>query len=419
MKVAMISEHASPLAALGGVDAGGQNTHVAELARAVARRGNEVRVYTRRDARDLPERVPLAPNVTVAHVPAGPPEPLPKDDLLPFMGEFGRWLAACWADGDFRPDVVHAHFWMSGLAALTATAASRVPVVVTYHALGSVKRRYQGDKDTSPATRIGLERTLGSLADRVIAQSDDEVDELGRIGVRRADTVVVPSGVDTDVYSPAGPAAERPPAGRRRILTVGRLVERKGYADLIRALQRVPAAELTIVGGPPAAQLDGEPEAKRLRKIAQDAGVDDRVRLVGAVPHGDMPDWYRSTDVLACAPWYEPFGLTPLEAMACGVPVVGYAVGGIAESVIDGVTGCLVPPRDITALSGALRSLLGDDMRRMSFASAAVDRVRSRYTWDRTAFDVVRVYAAVTGEPADAVEPAVEPTGDTLTEVIT
>ncbi|WP_203900574.1 glycosyltransferase [Virgisporangium aliadipatigenens] len=400
MRIAMVSEHASPLATLGGVDAGGQNTHVAELARAVAARGHEVRVYTRREDRTAPSEVDFAPGVVVEHVPAGPPRVLPKDDLLPFMGDFGRWLEKRWSDGDFRPDVVHAHFWMSGLAALTATAGARVPVVVTFHALGTVKRRYQGAKDTSPEGRVGLERTLGRLADRVIAQCADEVDELARMGIARNNIVVAPSGVDTETFSPAGPTMPRR-EGLRRVLSVGRLVERKGYDDLIRALRRVPDTELVIAGGPPAEKLDGDPEAQRLRAVAAKAGVGDRLVLLGSVPSADMPAWYRSADVVCCPPWYEPFGLTPLEAMACGVPVVTYAVGGLAESVIDGVTGLHVPPRDVRALAVALRSVLQDEVRRMSFASAAVDRVRSRYTWDRAALDVGRVYASVAGLETD------------------
>jgi glycosyltransferase involved in cell wall biosynthesis len=149
--------------------------------------------------------------------------------------------------------------------------------------------------------------------------------------------------------------------------------------------------------------------ALNLRRLAEQRGVADRVRILGCVPREDMAAWYRSADVVACAPWYEPFGLTPLEAMACGVPVVAYAVGGLAESVIDGVTGTLVPPRDVRHLAAALRAVLGDEVRRMSYASAAVDRVRSRYTWERTAADVERVYASVTGEPI--------PAGGALTEV--
>jgi D-inositol-3-phosphate glycosyltransferase len=408
LRVAMISEHASPLAMLGGVDAGGQNTHVAELAIALAQRGHDVRVYTRRDDPDLPDEVPLADGACVEHVPAGPAERVPKDDLLPFMGEFGRWLAARWTSPDFVPDVVHAHFWMSGLAALTATSASRIPVVVTYHALGSIKRRYQGDKDTSPETRIGLERELGHLADRVVAQCAEEVDELGRMGVPRSSIQIVPSGVNVDRFTPTGPTAER--SDRPRILSAGRMVERKGFADLVRALRLVPDAELVVIGGPPAAELSGDRVAVGLSRLAEKLDVADRLRMVGSVPAEDMPAWYRSADVVACAPWYEPFGLTPLEAMACGVPVVAYAVGGLAESVIDGVTGILVPGRDVRGLATALRTVLGDEVRRMSYASAAVDRVRSRYTWERTAADIERVYALVTGEPVTSVTALTEVT---------
>jgi D-inositol-3-phosphate glycosyltransferase len=396
LRIAMISEHVSPLATPGGVDCGGQHTHVTELSRALARRGHEVRVYTRRDREDAVD-TSFEDGVTVVHVPVGPAAPLPKDALLPYMGDFGRWLAAHWQDDDQAPDVIHAHFWMSGLAALTATAQSRIPVVVTFHALGSVKRRYLGDKDTSPDTRTGLERTVGTMVNRVIAQSADEVAELGRLGIKRTDTAIVPSGVNIERFTQTGPVAERPPDGRQRILSVGRMVERKGFGDLIQALRRVPDAELVLAGGPPASELATDPEAIRLRALAEQAKVADRVRMVGSVAAEDLAALYRSADVVACTPWYEPFGLTPLEAMACGVPVVAYAVGGLAESVIDRVTGTLVQPRDVRGLGSALRTLLADEVRRMSYASAAADRVRARFTWDRAAFDVERVYFEAAG----------------------
>jgi glycosyltransferase involved in cell wall biosynthesis len=307
--------------------------------------------------------------------------------------------------------VVHAHNWMSGLAALTATANSRIPVVVTYHVLGSVKHRFLGDRDTSPAPRQGMERELGLLADKVIAQSHDEVDELGRLGIPRGDIVVIPSGVDVERFTPGGPVLGKPrrDGDRPRILSVGRLIERKGFEDLIAALRALPEAELVIAGGPPASGLDADPAAGRLRALADRLGVAERLRLLGSVPRDEMPALYRSADVLACAPWYEPFGLTPLEAMACGVPVVAYAVGGLAESVIDGVTGTLVAPRDVRALAVALRGILSDDVRRMSYSSAAVDRAHSRYTWQRAAAEVERVYAAATGAPLS--------TDEALTEV--
>ncbi|MBO3741413.1 glycosyltransferase [Actinoplanes flavus] len=393
MRIAMISEHASPLAALGGVDAGGQNSHVAELAAALAANGHEVRVYTRRDSPDLPEVVPMGERADVVHVPAGPPEALPKDELLPYMGAFAAWMAGDWR-AEWMPDVAHAHFWMSGLATLDAGHACGVPVVQTFHALGTVKRRYQGAADTSPPGRIGYERHIGRSADRVIVQCRDEIEELLRLGVPRSRMSLVPSGVNTERFSARGPAVARTP-GLNRILTVARLVERKGIEDAIRAMPAVPGAELVVVGGPPPEELDAEPYARRLRALAAHCRVADRVRLAGAVPAHEMPAWYRSADVLAATPWYEPFGLTPLEAMACGVPVVATAVGGLTDTVVDGVTGDLVPPRDPRALAVALRRIAGDEVRRYGYAAAAADRAAASYSWPRIAERLTAVYSTV------------------------
>ena len=400
MRIAMVSEHASPLAALGGVDAGGQNLHVAELSAALASAGHEVRVYTRRDSRRLPAIVETGPGVSVVHVPAGPAKPVGKDELLPYMGTFGQWLAAEWASGGWAPDVVHAHFWMSGLAALTARARYPVPVVQTYHALGSVKRRYQGAQDTSPAQRIGYERILGRLVDQVVAQCSDELSELVALGVPRQSIRLIPSGVDAARFTPSGPAAL--PPGTGRILSVGRLVERKGYADLVEAMRLLPDAEAVIVGGPPVDQLGDDPVAQHLLSLARERGVADRVRLTGAVPREEMPQWYRSADLVACPAWYEPFGLTPLEAMACGVPVVAYAVGGFVDTVVDNVTGHLVPPRDYRALAKTLRTLLNDPVRRLEFGAAAVDRANECYSWSRTAEQLLAVYRRLAHEEEPA-----------------
>ena len=397
MRVALISEHASPLARPGGPDHGGQNTHVAALAGSLAQAGHDVRVYTRRDNPRVPEQVAMCPGVDVVHVPAGPATRLPKDELLPYMGGFGRWLADRWsgpdADGGqpWRPDVVHAHFWMSGLAALTARNHVPVPVVQTYHALGTVKRRYQGDADTSPAGRTGYERVLGRHVDRVIAQCRDEVAELGRMGVPRSAITVIPSGVDHTRFSPAGPTTAREP-GVPRILLAGRLVERKGLADLIQALPRVPGAEAVLLGGPADGPVDQDPLVAKLRALADELGVAERVSFPGAVPVEDMPAWYRSADVVVCLGWYEPFGLTALEAMACGVPVVAYAVGGYQDTVVDGTTGVLVPPRDVGLLADTLRGLLADPARRLELGSAGADRARHAYSWDRTAARLAAVY---------------------------
>jgi D-inositol-3-phosphate glycosyltransferase len=388
MRIAMVSEHASPLAAVGGVDAGGQNVHVESLARALARAGHDVTVYTRRDSADLPAQVRTADGVLVEHLDAGPAEPLPKDDLLPLVGEMSAQLAQRFAAT--RPDVVHAHFWMSGLASLAAVRDLGIPVVQTFHALGVTKRRFQGRQDTSPPVRIRMERALARDVDRVVATSTDEVAELLRIGAVRRRITVVPSGVDVEQFSPDGPVAEK--GDRKRVLCIGRLVPRKGFDTVIRALAAVPDAELVIAGGPAADDLAGNEEAGRLLRLAERFGVADRVKLIGAVPRPDVPALLRSADLVVCTPWYEPFGIVPLEAMACGVPVVASAVGGFLDTVVDGATGTLVPPRRPDRLAAAMRKLLAEPFWREAYGTAGVDRARSRYSWDRIAAGTLAVY---------------------------
>ncbi|MGY1709440.1 glycosyltransferase [Geodermatophilus sp. SYSU D00758] len=394
MRVDLVSEHASPLAAIGGVDAGGQNVHVAALAAGLARRGHEVVVHTRRESPDQPERVTVPDGYDVVHVAAGPDRVLPKDELLPHMHQFAAELRRSWAADP--PDLVHAHFWMSGLASVAAAGhagTGRVPVVQTFHALGSVKRRHQGAADTSPPQRIDLERGLCRDVTHVVATCTDEVFELRRLGLARDRASIVPCGVDTSVFTPRGPVAPR--GGRPRLLVLGRLVERKGQDDAVRALAAVPDAELVVVGGPPAAELDTDPEVRRLRAVAAEAGVADRLVLTGAVARADVPAWVRSADVVLAVPWYEPFGITPLEAMACGRPVVATAVGGLQDTVADGVTGDLVPPRDPARLGAVLAALLADDDRRAAYGAAGVRRARSRYRWSRVVADTETVYRQV------------------------
>ncbi|MDN4175466.1 glycosyltransferase [Nocardioides sp. SOB77] len=402
MKIALVSEHADPLATLGGVDAGGQNVHVAALAAGLARRGHEVVVHTRRDRTGTPDRVRTADGYVVDHVPAGPPTEVPKDDLLPHMPAFAERLAAQWRR--WRPDVVHAHFWMSGVASLDATAGTGVPVVQTFHALGSVKRRWQGADDTSPADRIDLERRICREAARVVATCSDEVRELVELGLDPARADVIPCGVDVGHFRPGAAPAGVPTgagrAGRRRVLVIGRMVARKGIDDAVRAVARIPDVELVVAGGPLADALDADPEVARLRALAADLGVSDRVVFTGAVPRGDVPALVRSSDVVVTVPWYEPFGIVPLEAMACGRPVVGSAVGGLLDTVVPGVTGELVPPRDPDALAGALGALLADDVRRAAYGRAGRRRALERYDWRCVVEQTESVYAALLGAPA-------------------
>ena len=428
LRVALVSEHASPLATLGAVDAGGQNVHVAELAAGLTRLGHEVTVYTRRDDPDLATSVSTPAGYEVVHLSAGPARPLAKDALWPHLPEFARELEG-WFELT-QPDVAHAHFWMSAWATTRAAADRGIPYFVTFHALGAVKQRHQGAADTSPAARQPVERELLRSEGRVIATCSDEVLELTRLGGDPRRIAVVPCGVDLERFTPVhregGPPSDPPPraqehAGAReggqppsdpqkdaragdrtphrphrpfRAVSVGRLVPRKGFDLAIRALTDVPDTELLIAGGPPAGELGTHPEARRLTGLAAELGVAARGRLLGPVPHEDMPPLLRSADVVVCSPWYEPFGIVPLEAMACGVPVVATAVGGLLDTVVDGVSGFRVPPQDADALATELNALRRSPHRRAAYGRAARRLAESCYSWDWVASRTAALYAA-------------------------
>ncbi|MBC7301013.1 MAG: glycosyltransferase [Nocardia sp.] len=396
MKIAMVSEHASPLAELGGTDAGGQNVHVAALSATLARRGHDVVVYTRDDGSRAQRTVHTADGYRVVHVPAGPRRPIPKDEILPHLGDFAVFLREAWARE--RPDVVHAHFWMSGMASELAAHGTEIPVVVTFHALGTVKHRYQGRADTSPPARLRIERLVAARSARIIATCSDEVGELSRMGVPPRQVSIVPCGVDLDLFAPDGPVAEQGAA--HRILSVGRMVRRKGYDLAVAALPHLPDTELVIAGGDEAAH-EGYSEAQRLQDCAERRGVADRVHLLGPVPHTAMPELIRSADVVTCTPWYEPFGIVPLESMGCARPVVATAVGGMRDTIVDGVTGALVPPGSPAALADAIRPLLDRPALAKTRGAAGRRRAENTYAWDRVATRTLAAYRKVSARRVD------------------
>jgi glycosyltransferase involved in cell wall biosynthesis len=389
MRIALVSEHANPLAAVGSVDAGGQNVHVAALAGGLVERGHEVTVFSRRDNTSAPVQVTAPEGYLVEHVPAGPPSDVPKDELLQYMPAFADYLRTRWREEPF--DVVHAHFWMSGLASVEAARNSGVAVFQTFHALGTVKKRNQGSHDTSPPARVGLERRLCRQVDHVIATCTDEVTELRAMGLPPRRASVIPCGVDTDAFRPLRVPTER----RQRLLVIGRLVERKGVGNVVETLAHLPGVELMIAGGPAPEYLETDPDVARLRCLAKRHGVADRVRFLGSVSRADVPAVMAAADIVVAVPWYEPFGIVPVEAMACGRPVVGSAVGGLLDTVVPGVTGELVPPRRPDLLAPVLRDLLADPERRDAYGRAGRARAVATYQWRQVASDTEDVYASV------------------------
>src|SRR4051794_315801 len=391
MRIALVSEHANPLAAVGSVDAGGQNVHVAALAGGLAELGHDVVVYSRRDDPTVPDRVRGPEGYVVEHVPAGPPSDVPKDELLQYMPAFADHLCARWHEEPV--DLVHAHFWMSGLASVDAARPLGVPVLQTFHALGTVKKRNQAARDPSPPLRIPLERRLTRTVAHVISTCSDEVAELEALGMRRSRASIIPCGVDTDAFRPLD--VDRPPDAPPRLLVIGRLVERKGVGNVIEALTRLPGVHLSIAGGPPRDQLGVDPEVGRLRDIAARLGVAERVEFLGAVGRDDVPALMGAADIVVAVPWYEPFGIVPVEAMACGRPVVGSAVGGLLDTVVPGRTGELVPPRRPDLLAPVLRDLLADPDRRRRYGAAGRRRALQIYQWRQVVASTEEVYASV------------------------
>ncbi|MGQ4600758.1 glycosyltransferase [Nocardia sp. R6R-6] len=397
MKIAMVSEDASPLAEGSSAEASGRGLHVAGLSAAFTRRGHEVTVYTRRTTAGTPAELVADGGYRVVSVPAGPPTRLPGDRTLPHLGEFGTFLQRHWAAE--QPDIVHAHHWLSGLAAELAARAHGIPVVLTFHGLGAVQRRCEGLADPSPRSRIRFERLIAIRAAHVVASCHEEAVELTRMGVPRFRTSIVPGGVDLTVFAPVGICAER--HARHRLVAAGELVRRNGFDAVVKALPELPDAELVIAGGPTADDEDNS-EGRRLRHIAAEYGVRERLRLLGPVARPLLPRLYRSADVVVCTPWYEPSGRVAREAMACGRPVVATGVGSLLDAVVDGVTGRLVAPLEPGAIARAVRPLLEDMTLRETWGAAGYQRAADRHCWDRVAVETLDAYHR--GAPAHAGE---------------
>jgi glycosyltransferase involved in cell wall biosynthesis len=402
-RVALISEHASPAAVLGTIDCGGQNVYVAQLALHLARRGIAVDVFTRRERGDQPEVQRWAPGVRIVHVPAGPPITVRKEDLLPFMGEFARLTIDFAIEESITYDVAHANFWMSGLVALAMKRALGVSTVVTFHALGRVRRQHQGDADRSPPSRTALEEQIVEQSDGIVAECPEDAMHLRLLyGADASRMRVIPCGVDRTRFHPVPKPSARRAIGLTTdtpcLLQLGRMVPRKGVDDAIRATalvrhtHGVPARLLVVGGETDDPETESTPELERLRGVARDHDVADAVTFVGRRGGDALRFYYSAADVFVTLPWYEPFGMTPLEAMACGTPVVGSRVGGLKFTVRDGETGFLVPPRDPAAAAERLATLCTGHEQRAAFAAAALRDVQARFAWDDVAAAMVAFY---------------------------
>jgi len=409
MKIALVAQNATPLHPRAGSGPDRDDIGLGELTRKLADQGHQVTVYAQKNLADVPDQAELHAGVRVEHIDAGPVAGIatePGDaDLLERVPAFSGPLRSLWESD--RPDVVHALAWTSGLAALAAARDLGIPVVQEFSSLSVAERRAAAGfrdqpgavkADGASAARIRLEPAIGRSASAVVATNSAEVSDLASLGVHRSSIRIVPWGVDTDLFTPEGPVAKR--NGRQRLLTATDLTQRKPLETLLRALTKVPDAELLVVGGPAEAELSKDDNYVKLAKFAATLGIADRVIFTGKVAYADMPPLLRSADLVISTCQYEPSGTTSLQAMACGTPVIAPPVGGHMDAVVDGTTGIIIPPDRPALLAQRLRQLLAHPMLIEAYGVAAVDRVRSRYSWDRIAGETLAVYDRVTTQAA-------------------
>jgi D-inositol-3-phosphate glycosyltransferase len=403
--VAFISEHASPLAILGGIDNGGQNVYVAELSRQLARTGHCVDIYTRRESTTPPEIVEWLPGIRVIHIKAGPEELLEKESLLQHMNEFTDNMLRFIRRHTLSYNLLHAHFFMSALVASAIKKVLRIPYVVTFHALGLVRRQHQKEMDKFPPERCAIEKFIVDDADGLIAECpQDRKDLLIHYKADPAKISIVPCGFNPDEFRPLDRLEARRrlslPLHETILLQLGRMVPRKGVDNVIRALGKLAADErkirLVVVGGN-ADQPDPSltPEIGRLQEVAREAGVSHRVQFAGRKDRHMLPLYYAASNMFITTPWYEPFGITPLEAMACGIPVLGSDTGGVKYSVVEGKTGFLVPPKDPDTLAQKIRQLLDNPALAEKMGKNGIRRVHKLFTWKKVSGQIAGVYEEV------------------------
>ncbi|HET9411998.1 MAG TPA: glycosyltransferase [Candidatus Saccharimonadales bacterium] len=400
MRILMISDHADPLAKIGTKETGGQNVYVMNMASLLANLGIIVDVYTRWDRATKQEVVTAQPGLRVIRVKAGPKSYMPRDDFLQVTDEFTQNVKRRIQREKLRYDVIFTHYWFSGVIGLDLAQTYGLPLTHVYHSIGQI--RFEVLQDVKPQdahysffkTRDDWERRIAREATSIISTSPMERDDILRLfGVPSQKVDIIPVGVDTSQFRPYNTRAVRKklglPTGSPIVLYAGRLELRKGIETLIEAIRDLSEQwqdiALYVIGGgstKSAKQLD-KAELGRLQSLVRNYNITDRVHFLGARPQTQMAQYYAAADVCATPSYYEPFGIVPIEAMACGTPVVASRIGGMQFTVEDGVTGYLATPRCPIDLGAKLHLVLKNG--KEQYAEAARHRILHHFAWPRIA----------------------------------
>ena len=407
INVAMLSYHTCPLATLGGKDTGGMNVYVRELTRRLGQLGVHVDVFTRSQDEHVPHVLhDLGYGNRVVHIPAGPEVPLPKPELVNHLPQFVDGIEKFSTEKGIRYDLIHSHYWMSGIAGLQLKARWNLPMLHMFHTLVLMKNRVaRTPQELEGGYRIDGEQHILRSADRIIAATPAELSQLQFL--YRADSnkiTVIPPGVDTSHFYPIPADEARAAIGiqphDRMILFVGRIEPLKGIETLIRAIVLLYKNHiisgcphyLAIVGGDPNLTPEMEnTEMARLQALCRELGVDDLVLFLGKRAQDTLPYYYSAADVVVMPSHYESFGMVALEAMACGTPVIASQVGGLAFLVQDGITGYSIPDDNPQALADKLSLLVCNPDLRNKLGQQAADYAR-QYDWEIIAQRIANVY---------------------------
>jgi D-inositol-3-phosphate glycosyltransferase len=412
VRIAMISYHTCPLATLGGKDTGGMNVYVRDLTRELGRRGIGADVFTRSQDEHVPHVLhDLGHGNRIVHVPAGPESPMAKDRLTEYLPAFIEYIETFAASKGIRYDILHSHYWLSGLAALELRSRWGIPVIQMFHTLAAMKNRVaRNGEESGSDTRLEAEGRLLRQADRIVAATQAELAQfqwLYHADTRRV--AVIPPGVDTDHFYPIPDDEAREFAGvppkKRMILFVGRMEPLKGIDSLLQAIAILRADDpslgtdlcLAVIGGEP--DDDGVTETEetaRLQEMRRDLHIEDMVTFLGRRAQDTLPYYYSAAEIVVVPSHYESFGLVALEAMACGTPVVASETGGLVFLVRDGETGFHVPTGDPEALADRLRQLLQDELLRERLGRQAAEYAR-RYAWPLIADQIIDLYHGTVG----------------------
>lgn len=405
MRIAMLSYHTCPLATLGGKDTGGMNVYVRELTRQLGKMGIHVDVFTRSQDDHVPHVLhELGYGNRVVHIPAGPEHPVPKQELANYIPEFVEGIKAFACDKKIQYDVIHSHYWMSGIAAASLSDLwAGAPIVHMFHTLGEMKNRIaRSDEEREGAYRIEGERQVIRRADRIVVATLAELTQLRFLYKADASKmVVIPPGVNVSRFYPIPSDEAKEFVGLkpddRMILFVGRIEPLKGVDTLLEAMSCLQMKEsrpvhLAIIGGDPSASPEKmNAEMARLKNLCEVLGLDQSVVFLGVRDQDKLSYYYSAAEVVVMPSHYESFGMVALEAMACGTPVIASEVGGLAYLVRDGETGFTIPAEEPETLCEKLSWLLNDPDLHDSMSKRAVEYAQD-YAWEKVAEQIVGVY---------------------------